>query len=265
MHAASRDALAAVRAQHDVGGAPDGLGAELFAVVTLLDSERTLRRTLADASTEPDARADLVTRLLADKVASPALSLLRSAVRQRWSSARDLVDSVELLGRQAYLGRAQDDGALDTVEDELFRLGRIVAANPGLERALGDRSAGPDDRQALMQSLLAGKVSAGTAALVDQVVRRLRQEPAEAFDALSTLAARQREQSVAHVRSAVALTAEQHDRLTAALSRTYGRTVTVHVEVDPELVGGLVVQVGDEVIDGSVSGRLDALRRQWAG
>jgi F-type H+-transporting ATPase subunit delta len=264
MHATSRDALAAVREQLAPESAAE-VGTELFSVVTLLDSERGLRRTLADGSTDPDARSGLVGRLLQGKISDAALAVLTTVVRQQWSSPRDLVDSLELLGREVLLRSAERDGQLDTVEDELFRLGRIVAASPSLERVLADRSAVAGQRTSLVHPLLDGKVAAVTSALVTQVVERLREEPADAFDTLSTLAARQREQSVAHVRSAVALSDAQLARLTRTLTTTYGRTVTVHVEVDPALTGGLVVQVGDEVIDGSVAGRLDALRRRLAG
>ena len=264
MHATSRDALAAVREQVAPESAAE-VGTELFSVVTLLDSERGLRRTLADGSTDPESRAGLVGRLFAGKVSDATVEVLTVAVRQQWSSARDLVDSLELLGREALLRAAERDGQLDAVEDELFRLGRIVAASPSLERTLADRTAAPGRRTTLVDRLLAGKVTETTSALVRQVVERLREEPADAFDALSTLAARQREQSVAHVRSAVELSQAQLERLTRTLSTTYGRTVTVHVEVDRSLTGGLVVQVGDEVIDGSVAGRLDALRRRFAG
>lgn len=267
MHATSRDALAAVREQltPESAGSLSEVGTQLFSVVALLDSERGLRRALADGSTEPVSRAELVTRLFRGKVSDATLEVLTVAARQRWSSSADLLDSLELLGREALLADAERSGHLDTVEDELFRLGRIVAGSPSLERALADRAAAAEQRRELIGGLLAGKVCSTTIELVEQVIGRLREEPADAFDALSALAARQREQSVAHVRSAVMLTDEQEQRLTAALTSTYGRAVTVHVEIDPAVTGGLVVQVGDEVIDGSVAGRLDAVRTRLAG
>lgn len=261
MSSTSRDAMAAVRSE--VGALTSAeVGSELFSVVTLLDGERVLRRTLTDASTEPGSRTSLVRGLLGSRVSHPTLDVLASAIAQPWSRASDLLESLELLGRESLLGSAQVDGELDTVEDELFRLGRIVAASPGLERALADRTAVPGARSTLVHELLEGKATAVTQTLVTQVIERLRAEPADALDELSSLAARQREQSVAHVRSSIQLSEAQLQRLTAVLSRTYARDVTVHVEVDRDLVGGLVVQVGDEVIDGSIAGRLDDLRRR---
>ncbi len=262
----SRDALAAVRSEVGALRSAD-VGSELFSVLTLLDGERSLRRTLADAdaSSSPRARVALARGLFDGKVSVATLDVLASAVGQGWSRTGDLLDALQLLGRESLLAAAQDDGQLDTVEDELFRLGRIVAANPALERTLADRTAPAGARTTVVRTLLEGKVTAVTETLVGQVIERLPSEPAEAIDELSTLAARQREQSVAHVRSAVELSTYQLERLTAALSRTYGRPVTVHVAIDRGLTGGLVVQVGDEVIDGSVSGRIDALRRRLAG
>ncbi len=262
----SREALAGVRSE--VGRLQSKeVGSELFSILTLLDGERALRRTLADAdaSSSPRARVALARGLFEGKVSDATLDVLASAVGKSWSRSGDLLDSLQLLGRESLLAAAQDDGQLDTVEDELFRLGRIVAANPALERTLADRTAEAGARTTLVHTLLDGKATAVTETLVAQVVERLGSEPADALDELSTLAARQREQSVAHVRSAVELSAPQLERLTAALSRTYGRSVTVHVAVDRDLTGGLVVQVGDEVIDGSVAGRIDALRRRLAG
>ena len=261
MRGASREALEALR--ETIGGhaGPD-VGRELFSVVDLLDQERALRRTLSDASTEEDSRVGLVRALLGGKVSDATLEVLSAAVTQQWSSATDMLDSLELVGREALLSAAQSDGELDTVEDELFRLGRIVASSPGLEQALSDRNASAGRRTELLHGLIDGKVTATTAALVEQVIGRLRTDPADAFDELSTVAARLREQSVAHIRSAVELSDAQHTRLTEVLTRIYGRPVTVHVEVDRSLTGGMVVQVGDEVIDGSISGRIDTLRRR---
>ena len=159
------------------------------------------------------------------------------------------------------LKAAADQNQLDTVEDELFRLGRIVAGNPDLERTLSDRSTTVTAKRELLSRLLYGKVTAITEALAVHAVGRLRKPPAETLDELSALAATQRDRAVAHVRSAAPLDATQEERLAATLGRIYGKPVTVHVEVDPELLSGLVVRVGDEVIDGSAAGRLAAVRK----
>lgn len=274
MYAASREALAQTRSalQAALGSgaasaadaataAAAQTGSELFSVVEVLDSQRTLRSALADASAPVAGRQALAEQVFSGKVGAATLATVKAAAGQAWSSRSDLLNSLVLLGREALLQAAVDQQQLDTVEDELFRLGRIVAGNSDLEQALSDRSTPAKGKRELLSRLLYGKASAITEALAVQAVGRLKSAPADAFDELSQLAATQRDRAVAHVRSAVALTDKQTEQLAATLSRTYGKPVTVHVEVDAELLSGLVVRVGDEVIDGSAAGRLAALRR----
>ncbi|MEJ2859221.1 MULTISPECIES: F0F1 ATP synthase subunit delta [unclassified Saccharothrix] len=272
LHAASRDALAAaeLRLLELVDAAPDSaalgkLGEELFAVVSLLSGQPALRRALADASTEPAGREGLLRGLLAGLVSEDALQVLATVVTVRWSSPRELVDGVESLARTTLLVRAERDGRLDTVEDELFRLGRIIAGNHELELALTDPAGDPAGKVELVDSLVAGKVDETTKTLVDQLVREPRGlGVVGGLSDLAALAAKRRERSVAYVRSAVELDAAQQDRLEATLTRIYSRPIALHVEVDPTLRGGLLIKIGDEIIDGSVAGRLAALRRDLA-
>ncbi|GAA2684649.1 MULTISPECIES: F0F1 ATP synthase subunit delta [Actinosynnema] len=273
LHAASREALAAaeLRLLELVEGAqgatgPSALGQELFSVVGLLSAQPQLRRAFGDASSDPAGRERLLRSLLAGKVADATLDVLVTAVTAKWSSPRELVDGVESLARTALLVHAERDGRLDAVEDELFRLGRIVAGNSELERVLTDPAGSPDGKLALLNGLIRGKVEKVTEALVTQLVQLPRGlGVVNGLTLLAGLAAKRRERSVAHVRSAVELTADQQDRLAASLTRIYSRPIALHVEVDASLVGGLVIKIGDEVIDGSVAGRLAALRRDLAG
>lgn len=268
LHAASREALAAAeqRLQQVVEGISDGaaldqLGAELFAVADLLDRQVTLRRLVADSTSEAARRERLIRDLLAGKVGDATLDVLSAVVTARWSSPRELVDGLETLARTAYLVRAEQEGRLDAVEDELFRLGRIIAGQPQLERLLSD----PAGKAALVRELVAGKVEPVTLALTEQLVRQLHGRGVVAgLEELAEMAARRRERSVAYVRSAAALTEAQQERLITILQRIYNRPIALHVELDPELIGGLVIRVGDEVIDGSAAGRLEVLRRQLA-
>ncbi|NLU84464.1 F0F1 ATP synthase subunit delta [Rhodococcus sp. HNM0569] len=272
MYAASREALTQTRAalasameSVSAGAATAAAaqtGADLFSIVDTLDSERGLRAALADNSTPEAARTGLAQQVFGDKVSDQALATVTAAAGQDWSAPRDLLDSLVLLGRESLLRAAADQEQLDTVEDELFRLGRIAAGNPELEQALSDRAASERRKRELLTSLLYGKVTAVTEALAVQAVGRLKKTaPADAFDELSNLAAERRESVVAKVTSASALTSEQKERLAAKLTSLYRKSVTVHVEVDRELLGGMVVRVGDEVIDGSAAGRLAALRK----
>lgn len=271
VNAASRDALAATELQllqaTDGAGAAEitGLADELFGVAALLGRESTLRRALADASTAPGTREDLVKDLLAGKLGQRSLPVVTEAVRARWSSAKDLVRGLERLARVALLVQAERAGRLDAVEDELFRLGRIIGADLPLERLLADPAGSPEGKAAVIDDLLGGKVEPVTQTLVRQLVEHPRGgRISEGLEELAELSAKRRERSVAHVRSAVALSDEQQQRLAATLQRIYSRPIAVHLEVDPDVVGGLLIRIGDEVIDGTIAGRLQSLRRDLA-
>jgi F-type H+-transporting ATPase subunit delta len=242
------------------------LGEELFAVTRLLDSSAGLRRALTDPAREDDARAELVTRLLGGQVQETTADVVAGVVRQRWSAPRDLVDALEHLGTVALLASAERDGVLERLEEEVFRFSRIVAADDALARTLGDRTTAPERRGALVDRLLAGRALPQTQALVRQgvVAPRGRRLEAALQDALE-LAAQRRQRLVAVVTSAAPLTERQVERLGQALGRVYGRSVLVEVDVDPELLGGVTVRVGDEVLDASVLSRLAEARRRLAG
>ena len=265
MYAASREASS--RARETLSAALTGsdsvaatTGSELFAVVDVLDDQRSLRVALADTSVASSARADLAERVFGGKISAATTAVLTNAVAQDWSRTRDLVDTLVLLGREALLRAAADRGRIDAVEDEPFRLGRIVEDNPDLEQSLTGRGRIAGDRRALLERLLAGRVEDITLQLAEQAVTRSHGDIGVIFDQLSDLAASLRKQIVAHVRAATDLTSQQRDHLAASLRRIYDKPVTVHVQVDPSLLAGVVVRIGDDVIDGSAVGRLRRLR-----
>lgn len=270
LNAASRESLAAVRDEvaASAGTTSDrpGVAEALFAVAGLLAGNPGLRRNLAEGSVDPEQRAGLLTRLLQGKVPDAAVQLAGRVVARRWSAPWDLVDAVEDAGHGLLLAEAEANGTLDTVEDQLFRFSRIVAGDSALRGALDDRAVEPERRATLARTLLDGKAEPVTAALVAQAVRSTANPSTElALDDLLELTAARRNRSVASVTSAVALSDAQVDRLAGALSRVYGRTITVRVDVDPTIRGGLVVRLGDEIIDGSVATRLAAARTGLTG
>jgi F-type H+-transporting ATPase subunit delta len=242
------------------------LADELFSVARVLRGQLTLRRALADPSGKPDDRAALARRLFDGKVSPTAVDLVETIARQRWSHPADLVEATTELATEAALDAADARGELDGVEDELFRFGRIVAADRELSRILGDRQAPAEGKNALLDRLLSGKVSPVTELLLRNVLSAPHVGSADvAIERLSEVASRRRGQSVARVTTAVPLTAAQEQRLSDVLGRLYGREIGLQVTVDPSVLGGLVVRVGDEVIDGSIAHRLEAARRRLAG
>ncbi|MDX3854672.1 F0F1 ATP synthase subunit delta [Streptomyces sp. AK02-01A] len=271
MNGASREALAAARERLDAltdSRSVDAakLAEELAAVTALLHREVSLRRVLTDPAQSGEAKADLARRLLSGQVSDATADLVSGMVRSRWSQPRDLVDSVEELSSLAELTAAQRSGALDDVEDELFRFGRIVESSTELRAALTDRSATAAAKTALLRSLLGGRANPATERLVVRLVTQPRGRSLEAgLETLSRLAAARRDRMVAVVTSAVALTDGQKRRLGAALAKLYGRPMHLNLDVDPEVLGGISVRVGDEVINGTVAARLEEAERRLAG
>ena len=268
LQAASRESLADLNARLDVFigqvGGPDldRLADQLFSVARLLSGETALRRHLADPAVSEEARTGLAERLLGGQLDRPALEAVAAAVAARWSRPVDLVNALESLARNAVLGSAGKSERLDEVEDELFRFGRILDREPELSGLLADTSRPLDGRIALLDGVLSDKVTPTTATLLRQAVSLPRGRHLDVIaEELAELAAARRELSVARVTTPVRLTAEQEQRLTDSLSRLYGRPMSLQVELDESLLGGLVVRVGGEVIDGSVAGRIEAARR----
>ncbi len=269
LQAASRESLADLAARLDVfidGVDADMLSAvaeDLFAVTRLVAAQPALRRHLADPSTAESTRADLVERLLGDKIGRPSLEAVVAAVSARWSRPADLVDALETLARSATLGGVEKDGRLDEVEDELFRFGRILDREPQLAGLLADTGTPADGRVGLLDRMLSGKVSDATLVLLREAVRLPRGRRLDLVaEELAEQAAARRQRSVARITTPVRLTAAQEERLRATLGRLYGRPMSLQVELDEALLGGLVVRVGGEIIDGSVAGRLAAARRE---
>ncbi|EID10844.1 F0F1 ATP synthase subunit B/delta [Mycobacterium xenopi] len=241
------------------------LADDLAAVVQLLHRETVVTRYLTVPGEDAGPRIRLLERLVADKVGEPALKVLQAAVTEHWSASSDLVDAVEHLARQALLARAERAGQVDDVEDQLFRFSRVLAAQPRLALLLGDYGTPADRRVELLRNVLdrAGGVNTITAALLAQTVQLLRGKPAEeAVLELAEVAVARRGEIVAHVSAAAELGDAQRTRLTEILTRIYGHPVTVQMQIEPKLLGGLAISVGDEVIDGTLSSRLAAAENQ---
>jgi F-type H+-transporting ATPase subunit delta len=241
------------------------VGDELFAVVSLLDREPGLRRALADYTAAPGARSGLARGLFGGRVSAATLDVVSGLAAARWSVPRDLADAAEELAVLATAAAAGSAGHLDDVEDELFRFGRIASGEPALLAALADPRLPGDRKRGLLDELLTGKVAPATLRLVTQAVISPRGRNLEANLAdYARLVAAWRQRLIAVVRVATELTDRQRQRLTGALSAIYGHGVQLNVVIDPRVVGGMSVQIGDELIDGTLSSRLAALRRHWA-
>jgi F-type H+-transporting ATPase subunit delta len=274
LQAASRGALRQLRADlprvlASAGSDPavlDEVANSLFGVVDVLDEQPTLRRVLVDPARDVSDRVTLVAGLFGPRLHPLAMEVVDRAVRSEWSHPRDLTDALEEAAVLLLAAAADQQGHLDDVEDELFRFARLVAARPDLRSALTDPAL-PDERKAgLVTQLLSGQVTEPTLTLVRRAVTRPRLPALEAvLEHFSALVASWRERLVVRVRSAITLSAEQDHRLRQRLTELYGREVSLSVEVDPRVLGGLEVQVGDEVLDGTIAARLEQARQRLTG
>lgn len=263
MSAGAEDRLGALDSALDtaVSSAADGgVGNDLFAVVDALDAQPALRRALTDPSTAEEARAGIARALFDGKINPAAVEVLAAAVRFRWAGGRTFTAAVERQGVRAQL-RAVGSSGLEDTEDELFRFGRLVESDPALRAALADRAAPLDRRQGLVSDLLTGKANDATIALGRRAVAARQRTFANTIAGYISLAAAERSRLLATVRVAQPLEPGQLDRLQAALSRQVGREISVQVIVDADVLGGVRVELGDEVIEGTVSSRLDQARR----
>jgi F-type H+-transporting ATPase subunit delta len=174
--------------------------------------------------------------------------------------ANDRIDAYA----DALFGVAAAEGRLDDVEDELFRFARVFEGSDELRAALTDPQTPATRRQQIVEDLLQGKASPTTVALISMVVGtgRARDLPA-IINSLVEKIARTSNKAVAEARSAVNLTEDQRQRLAAALGKATGKEVEVKVIVDPRVMGGIVTQIGDIVIDGTVRHRLEQLRKAF--
>jgi len=239
---------------------------DLYAVADLLVAQPRLRRTLGDPATAPEGRAQLVESLISGKVDAKSLRIVKAAAALRWSSPWDFTDALEGAADTALFAAAEKLQKLDQVEDELFRLERILQAEGEAAALLDEFTVEPARRNELLDRLVGDKVAPVTLDLLHHAVASQRKRSITlAIDDLLEKASGRRERSVARVTSAVPLTDAQQQRLAAALTGIYGRAMSVRTALDPRVQGGLVVRVGDEVIDGSIARKLAEARTALAG
>ena len=256
--AAGRDAFKALGSGDDLSVVAD----DLFGVTGALDSSASLRRALVDPSRDAKAKRGLAEGLFGSKISAGATGVLNALVSGRWADDRDLSDATESLAVEAVVTTADAAGGLDALEDDLFRFGRVVAGDPGLRDALSAHGGDENAKAALVEALLAGKASAEAIRLARQAAISPRGRRFDrVLESYLVVAAKSREQLTATVTAAVPLSDAQRQRLVQALSEIYNRAVQINVVLDLEVVGGIRVQVGDEVVDGTILRRFQEAER----
>ena len=258
MGSASREALAAVRATLTPGLDAQS-GAELLSAASQIGGSSALLGALADSSASDATKSQLIERLFG-AASVGARQVLTAAVNQSWSSADELVAGIEELGLRVEALSEKN------LADELLAAAATIDSNHELELGLGSKLGDVQAKVALIERLFSAKLSAGAVAVVRHFVQSPRgRRISVALRESARIAADQGGSTLATVTVASPLSSVQSDRISSLLEKTAGRPVRVTTVVDPSLVGGVRIQVGDDVIDGSVRSRLDDLRLRLAG
>lgn len=244
---------------------PLKLAGELFALVDVLDHNGTLRRAVTDSSRDAAARQGIVNSVFDGKISSQAMAVLTNAVAQRWSEDSDLADALERAAVLAVIASAQSRGgvdALDEVLNELLTFVRTVDSNAQAQEALSDHQASKEAKKKLAVALGGPATTAEGVLLLERVGSNPRGlHAARAADEFAEIIVKRQNRYIARVTSAINLSQAQLERLGRALNAVYGRELKLDVSVEPAVLGGLRVQVGDEVIDGTVETRMSDLSR----
>lgn len=261
MIGASRDSLERVQQSlRTRKGDLSALAGDLFAVASVIADQPALLQTLADSGQPVAARQSLVRDILAGKVTDGAVDVLTDIVAARWSSSADMVEAIEVVAAQsAFIAAGKK---LAAIQDEVFGFGRVIDSSAALQMALTDPASSSSAKSKVVTDLLRGKVNDLTLTVLAYFASHLRGRRVDAVvDQLSALAAAEAHQVVAEVRSVIALSDKQAQRLVSALERLTGANVRLNVAVDPSIVGGVSVQIGEQIIDGTFTTRLAAARR----
>ena len=199
--------------------------------------------------------------MLDRKVDQAVADFVAEAATLRWAGGRTFAAALERQAVRARLIMADRTGELEDTEDQLFRFARFVESAPDLRNVLADRAIDRSRRQDLVGDLLSGRATESTIVLARRAVAARERTFGHTIEGYVTLAAAQKNRVVATVRVAKPLSSEQRDRLRAALTKQIGREVAIQEVIDPNILGGVRIELGDEVFEGTVADRLESARR----
>lgn len=238
---------------------------DMLGIVDTLDENSQLRRFLTDPAGQGDAKAAAVEAIFSGKVADEVVELFQGMARSRWSEEDDLAASIGRIAAFALLGDAEKNGELETVADELFAVEQLLTKERSIRDALSDRLAPEAKRIELVENIFGGRVGNHTMTLLRRMVAGARHPRLiTTIRTHARLAAERRDRVIAVVTAAIPLTQEQLTRVSNLLERRYGRKIQINVSVDPEVVGGMRIAIGDDVMDGTISSRIDAVRARFS-
>lgn len=249
------------------------LATELFGILGAMDSSAGLRRALTDPSRSGEEKSALVRQLVGGKVSADAADIAAGLASLRWASARDIGDALETLGATVAIAVAENKSAvsasgitgLEELENDLFSFNQVVASSHEAQRALSEPQASAAAKITLAQKLVPGASDEAKVLIAQAVSNPRGLKPSRLVGRFAELAAKRQQRWIATVSVTRPLTDTQLSRLQSSLNALYRRELKINVTVVPALIGGIRVQVGDEVLDASVVARLGELNRQLAG
>lgn len=237
------------------------LASALFSAALGLSGSKSLRAALTDSSVEVTSRVKLAHSAFAS-LSTGAKKVIGEVVSLQWSNPEDLQEALENLGiRVSAQASLQDD-----VVGELLAISRLVHSDPDLELALGSKRAPGPAKAKLIGALTKGKVSSATSAIVTHLVSDSRGRRIGAMlSQAAEIVADQSGRGLAVVSVAAPLKPAHKKTISDMIRKRYGRDHYLAEVINPELVGGAKIRVGNDVIDGSIQTRLVNLRTQLVG
>lgn len=240
------------------------IGNELFTITKVLDDSIQLERALTDPSRPVADKVAVLTELLGDNVHPMTMEIMTDLVSRHWSRARDIANAVEDFGVDAMMYYADATGATLQVSVELSELHSALLNLPVVRAKLYDYQATSEARVKLFHEVFSGKtLNKVTMRLAEHATCNLRRRRyLETIQWLINKFSRHMGESMVTVTTATPLKKEQIERLVEVYSAKVGRQVHINSVVDPTVLGGMRIQVGDEVTDNTVVAQLQNLHRK---
>jgi len=240
------------------------IGNELFTITKVLDDSIQLERALTDPSRPVADKVAVLTELLGDNVHPMTMEIMTDLVSRHWSRARDIANAVEDFGVDAMMYYADATGATLQVSVELSELHSALLNLPVVRAKLYDYQATSEARVKLFHEVFSGKtLNKVTMRLAEHATCNLRRRRyLETIQWMINKLSRHMGESMVTVTTATPLKKEQIKRLVEVYSAKVGRQVHINSVVDPTVLGGMRIQVGDEVTDNTVVAQLQNLHRK---
>ncbi|CAL8898522.1 hypothetical protein KVA01_15630 [Kocuria varians] len=246
-------------------GASAEISSQLFEILDIVDGNGTLRRALTDPSRSAEDRARLVHTLLDGKAHEVAVDIVANLASQRSATERQLGDRIERTAVLLAAAAAENRGgveALESLVDELLGFKSMLDRSADVQWAFSDPRASAQAKVTLARRLMTAQ-SEEARLLVERAVSEPRGAlPGRLLEQFAQWVADRQQRGIARVQTARPLREDQVAKLRDGLNRLYGRDLKLTTETNPALVGGLRVRVGEEIIDGSVTHRLDQLQQR---